>query len=223
MAAPTDPHRGLAPAGRPGDVRITHPRTCTLRDPPDRGGQRRYDARPHRRSDQHCLPAEGRTGDPRPALTLISHRLFDFVILAVLAIAGLSFIGKQVIPESRNHQQGPSWAVCSRFGGADCFDPGFKSSPQWTSRIIQKVLPRRWYDTLNELWLAKDAEKSPEHPLRRDVKTFIYVLLASLLSFTFLFLRGHSRRGRYPSISACHTWQPQWPSPPCCSRFQSAM
>jgi len=124
-----------------------------------------------------------------PALTLILDRLFDFVILAVLAIAGLTFIGNQVIPELETI----NWIL-------GLFAAGFvamivlilvlKSKPELTTRIIQKVLPRRWYDTLNELWLAKDGSKS-DHPLRWDVKTVIYVALASLLSFAFLFLRGY--------------------------------
>lgn len=124
-----------------------------------------------------------------PTLALILDRLFDFVILAVLAIAGLSLIGQQVVSEIATI----NWTLALLAVGFILMIAlvlVLKAKPQWSDTLIQRLLPKRWYASLSELWTAREGSKS-ENPLRWNARTVFNVVLASLLSFTFLFLRGY--------------------------------
>ncbi len=120
-----------------------------------------------------------------PALTLILDRLFDFVILAVWAVAGLSLIGRQV-----TQQLGSLTAIvlllALGFVLAIVGLLALRAHPEWVKRLVQRIIPARFQAGLSSLW-----EERTERTFHWSAAVVAGVGIASLLAYALLILRGY--------------------------------
>ncbi|OGO12130.1 MAG: hypothetical protein A2Y53_02075 [Chloroflexi bacterium RBG_16_47_49] len=124
-----------------------------------------------------------------PSLTLILDRLFDFVILAIVAIAGLSLFG-QKLKGQFDELQGILIISAILFSAIIGILLFVRSRIGWFGTLIRAKIPDQWHRKLNS-WLAK---ANPENPAKQTFKwepiLLVKILGASLLAFSFLIFRG---------------------------------
>jgi uncharacterized protein (TIRG00374 family) len=120
-----------------------------------------------------------------PALTLILDRLFDFVILAVWAVAGLSLIGRQV---TRQLGSLTSIVLLLALGFALIIAGllALRAHPERVKRLARRLIPSRWHAGVDSL-----LEERSERNFHWNARVVAGVGAASLLAYAFLILRGY--------------------------------
>lgn len=120
-----------------------------------------------------------------PALALILDRLFDLLILAVLGVAGLWIIGRELLP-----QQGTllifGLLVAVGLGLAIVGLLVWRGRSLKPGRLLRRLVPARWQAGL-DLLLAEPSGRS----FTWNVHTLAGVAAASLVAYLFLLLRGY--------------------------------
>jgi uncharacterized membrane protein YbhN (UPF0104 family) len=124
-----------------------------------------------------------------PFLTLILDRLFDFVILAVWAIAGLSLIGEKMGGQV-NTLEIILIASAIIFSAAILVLLVARSRPGLLGSLMRALVPAHWHGKLMAL-ARGEASRTPGNPVFLwDTALLLKIAAASLFSFIFLILRG---------------------------------
>jgi uncharacterized protein (TIRG00374 family) len=120
-----------------------------------------------------------------PSLTLILDRLFDFVILALWAIAGFGLIG-QKLNGRINGLESILILTAVGFSLVIVLLLLVRSRPGMMGRLVLRLVPSRYQGTLNAM-LTGNAKPQFFH---WDALVVAEVAGASIFSFVFLILRG---------------------------------
>jgi hypothetical protein len=124
-----------------------------------------------------------------PTLALILDRLFDFVILALWAVAGFSIIGQKIGDQVQSLQVILALSAVG-FSLAIALLLFVRSRPGFVSRLARRFIPLRWQD----LWRRPAVPAGGSLPSQFDWNLILLAQMAmiSLLSFVFLIWRGFS-------------------------------
>jgi uncharacterized protein (TIRG00374 family) len=121
-----------------------------------------------------------------PALALILDRLFDFVILAIAAMAGIFLIGQQV-----GRQMGSLLTMAGLFAAGFALAIAglvvLRARPRLAGRLGRALVPARWHDAMHNLMTGQDGGRQ----FHWNIAIVIQVAAASLLTFVLVILRGY--------------------------------